>query len=231
MIVVNTDTFVFPNYYPFPLSFSLFLCVFRRLLLAGEVKQRIAQVRLKDAEGNFFRVGLRVIKSKPPQVGLPQELASNIMPVFLCILSGRHGLAECISSDGPPRLRHPDWLALRYGNGLLVGLKEQGCSILDSVVILLLVVRVPVHTDPVDSVDDGGIASVDPCIPGIDVTDEFLPLNRSPFELVASLLDVLEELIWRRPATGLVQDSGRAHAVEVLGADGYAHNQVGEIGF
>lgn len=58
----------------------------------------------------------------PPGIDLAKELrAADIAPVGLGIGGARGGQATGRALDRPPRLSGPDGLALRNGDGLLVG--------------------------------------------------------------------------------------------------------------
>ena len=95
-----------------------------------------------ETEGWVGRVRLSVLKSVPPCVCGAEDLAGNIVPVSLGVLSAGNGSSRWSTADWPAGFSDPNWLATGSGCGVAVGLKEELSTILDSVGILGLKVWV-----------------------------------------------------------------------------------------
>lgn len=91
------------------------------------------------------------MKSVPPGVGCAEDLAGNGLPVSLSVLDGSHALTRERTRHRPTSLGDPDRLALRSGNGGIVGVEEQRGTVLDTVGLGVLEVWVSINTQPVDS--------------------------------------------------------------------------------
>lgn len=197
---------------------------------AGQVVERsVVEVWSNNREGDRARARRRVVQGEPPQVGASEELASNSLPVGLGVLSRGDSLAGVGALDWPSGLSNPHGLAIGDVDGGVVAGKEELSAVLDAVCLSSLVVWVSIHSKPVDSVDDGGVAAVDPGGPGVDVS-QLRTARRSAADQVADLVDVVDEAGWSLTTAAVVLNASRSDAVQVLRSDRDTIDEVGEGG-
>lgn len=115
---------------------------------------------------------ISVLDSEPPGVGLAEQWASNLIPVGLGIVCRWHSKVRSRATDRPSSLGDPDGLSICCGLCDIEGIIKEGYSAIDAIGLCGLVVWVSVHSDPVASLNDGRIRSIDPSSPCVDVTDE-----------------------------------------------------------
>lgn len=112
------------------------------------------------------------MKCVPPGVVLAEgHGASDLVPVGLRVGKAGNALVLGGSADGPAGLGDPNGLACGGGGGVGQGLEEERAGITDGVGHGVLKVWVRVHADEVGVPDDCVVRSVDPCGPGVDVSD------------------------------------------------------------
>ena len=139
---------------------------------AGKVVERGgSQGAADDAKAGAWGVGGGVLEGVPPDVGLAEHGAADVVPESLGVLGGGDGLAKGLAADGVAGLGDPDGLPGGGGLGLTEGVEEELLVVLDAVVEGVLEVGVGVDADPVTGVSDGLVGAVDPSGPGVDVAN------------------------------------------------------------
>jgi hypothetical protein len=146
------------------------------------------------------------------------QLADDVLPVDAGVLGASDGLARLGAGNGPSRLGDPDGLALGSSLGLVQGVEEELAAAADVVAQSAFKVRVCVHADEVESIDDSAVGAVDVDSPGVDVADG-LALERGSTDSIPCLLDVLDQLLGLSTGARLVLDAGGSDAVQVLTTD------------
>ena len=84
-----------------------------------------------------------------------------------------------------------------------------------------------IEANPVNSLDHGRVAPVDPVVPGVDVTNGGGG-SSSTGDDRAGTLDVVDEDVRALSQTTLVQDALDGNSVEVLGTNRDADDQIGK---
>lgn len=195
---------------------------------AGEVEAGSGREVLGDSELHLV-VRVRVTEGIPESRDLAKQLAAtDLLPEELRVLGRGFGLVPGLADVGPAGLGDPDGLA---ADGALDGVKgavEEIAAVLNVVALAVLVVRVLVNTDPVDRVDDGLVGAVHPDVPRVDVADGDIGQG-SALERLLPVADELDELVGTGANTGLVLDARHGNAVQILGTDGGADDQVRQL--
>lgn len=127
-------------------------------------------------DGELLFVAAVVLNKIVPIGGdLVEELfAADLVPVRLCVGERRHSKVPGDALVREASLGDPNGLASsNTDNGVVGGLEQVG-GIFDGVVIAGLVVRIFIHTQPVDRVNDGTVGAVCEGVPGVDVTDRHI---------------------------------------------------------
>lgn len=141
------------------------------------------------------RIGVGIDQGVPVDIGNAKELASNCVPVCLCVGgAGSSGAGE-LSSNWPSSLGDPYWLA---SGGTLCGTQggvEQRRCILDGIGISGLEVWEGVHANPIAGLSNCDIGTVYPSSPCVDVTN-WDAAERCTGKSSTDLLDVADESIW-----------------------------------
>lgn len=169
------------------------------------------------------------MKSVPVGVGVLEEGAASVLPVVLCIGNAGNGEVFGGTANGPASLSDPDVLALGGADGGVESVVEESGRVLDGVYVKELEVRVGVHGDKVNGVDDGGVGAICPGVPGVDMGDFGIGSGGAGKEST-NLGNVADEDVGASTDTGRVHDTDGAIAVEILASDGDGLNQVGELG-
>ena len=110
-----------------------------------------------ETERRAGRVGLGVLESVPPGVGLAEDLAGYVVPVLLGVLGAGNGLGRGSAAYGPAGLSNPDRLTVGSSGGVAIGLKEEVGAVLNAIGIDGLEVGVRVNTQEIAVVDDSGV--------------------------------------------------------------------------
>lgn len=192
---------------------------------ARQVEQRSgAQLLANDTEAGR---GRGILKSVPPDVGLAETRASNLVPVGLRVGGVSNSLVLGRTADGPAGLSDPDLLArgtvLDLGNGIV----EQTVGVVDGVGLGVLEVGVGVNTNPVGSLRDSDVGGVGPGGPGVDVAD-LSAAQSSASNGLADLLDVGHNGVGVGTNASLGLNASGGVTVEILTAHGDTDNQLGE---
>ena len=183
--------------------------------LAVEVKGRLA-VSAHQAEAG---AGTGILESVPPDVGLAEHGASDLLVVVLGVVGAGNGLVLSRANDGPASLGDPDGLASTGTLNLLESGVVQSLAVLNAVGLLVLEVGVGVHAEPVEGLDQGVGGVVDVGSPGVDVTNGGL-LEAGSLDGLADLVDVLDEGLGAGTGeTVAVLAANDGVTVQILGTD------------
>lgn len=87
--------------------------------------------------------------------------------------------------------------------------------------------KLTIHSNPIHGGCDGEIGSIDPRRPRIHVSNLLLQIIVT-IQLVASLLNILDEFVGRRSDSRLVGDTRRRDTIEVFGTDRDSDDEVRE---
>ena len=198
-------------------------------IVAAQVEQGLGgQLVADDTKAGVRGVGRGVLEGVPPDVVLAEEGAADVLPESLGVLDRGHRLADRLAADGVPGLRDPDGLATAGLGGLAEGVGKQRVALADGVGHGVLEVRVGVHAQPVDGVDNGLVRAVVPGSPGLDVADLGI-LERGTGDGVPRLLDVTCDGVRLGTDVRSRLDAHGRVAVEILGADRDAVDEAAEL--
>lgn len=169
----------------------------------------------------------RVPQDIPPHILPPKQRAPDLVPKPLRFLRRRHRLPGRLPADRETRLRDPHRPPAHPRPRLGQCILEQRPPPLQPVRHQALPVAVRVHAHPVHRVDNRLVRRVRPLRPRVHVADRHA---REPGSLdgVTRALDVPHERRRVGPRAGAVGFPRRRAAVEVLGADRDADDEVGE---
>lgn len=146
------------------------------------------------------------------------------MPVGLCIGKASDGSTSIWSTNGPSGLGDPDLLSLSDADGVVKSGVEGRVGVRDGDV---LEVRVGVHGDDVNGVNDSDVGAVVPSVPGVNVGDFCLGSSSSGNEC-ADLADVVDDGCRRSADTSSLRGAVGGVTVEVLATNGDGGDEVGE---
>lgn len=195
---------------------------------AGEVEHGLGGQVLGDGELHGV-VGVGVAESVPESGDLVEQLAAaNLIPEVLGVLDAGNSQIPRLADVGPAGLGHPELLVADGGLDSVKGAVEELARVGDDVVLAVLVVGVLVNTDEVDSIDDRLVGSVDPCVPRVDMADGDVG-EGCVGEPLLEVVDEAHEQLGTRADASLVLDAGGRVAVQVLGADRDANDEVREL--
>jgi hypothetical protein len=93
-----------------------------------------------------------------------------LVPVGLGVGGVGNSEVLSLSANRPSGLSDPDRLAADGTLGVVESLVEERSTLVNAVVLGVLEVWVGINTDPVTSIDNSIVGSVNPSRPGIDVT-------------------------------------------------------------
>lgn len=127
-----------------------------------------------------------------PDVDFTKHRTSNRLPELLSILDRRDGIAASLAANGVARLGNPDRLSARGRPRFPQGILEQRRAQADCIGHRVLKVRIGVHADPIELVDDDAAGRIIPPGPRVDVSKEST-LQRSAGNGAFDLLDVPDE--------------------------------------
>ena len=196
---------------------------------ARQVKQRRELGEITsghDTEGGARVTPLNVLKDVVIKVDVViDQLAGNILPEDAGIVGGRNSLVNGFATNRPSSLSDPDGLALRSSNSLVVGIEEKVAASANAIDESTLEVRVCIHTDPVEVVNDSVVAGINVYLPCVDVT-ELSASEAGSSNGLTGLFDVVDEYV--RLSTGVASSTVDGNTVKILGTDGDTDNQVSE---
>lgn len=189
---------------------------------------RLEVTRRFQAKGWYGVAILDVLESVVVEVDIVlDKLACNIFPVDTGVLRTRLSLVQSLASDGPTSLSYPDRLALSSVDGGMVSIKEEGARASNAVLHSGLEVRVGVHANEVNCLNDRVVGSINVDSPSVYMANR-LALKTGSGNGTADLLDVLDEFTGLSTRTGLVFNASGCDTVEILAADRNTNNQVSE---
>lgn len=198
--------------------------------LAREIKDGLrVQVAANDTETGIGGLGLGILHGVPPDIGLAEHGAANLLPVVLGILLAGDSGARLLTRDGPAGLSDPDGLAGASVLDLLKSSEVEVAAVGNLVVLVVLEVGVGVHAEPVKSVNDGLVGAVDVGGPGVDVAEGSI-LQAGALDGIADLLDVVDNGlgVGAREAVGvLLAEVGVT--VKILATNGDTGNETVEL--
>ena len=102
------------------------------------------------------------------------------------------------------------------------------CDAIAYIVLLVLEVRVCVHANPVDVLNDLAVGAVGPRVPGVNVTNGRIR-QRSAGDCLAHLLDVVDQHIGVDARVAVVLLPRHRVTVEILTTDGQTDDQICEV--
>ena len=161
-------------------------------------------------------IGVGINKSVPVYISLSEKGATDFVPVSLGVLDAGSCCRGLLSTNWPSGLSDDDLLAFRsaFGDGQCI--PEKGRSVLDAIGLGGLEVWEGVHAEEINRLNDGGVGTVLPCSPRIDVSDGDLG-QRGSGNCCTNLLDIAGEFCGSGSDTErVVFQSGGGDSVQIF---------------
>lgn len=176
------------------------------LFLAAQIVERCRALWGDDTKAGVRSDGIGILKSVPVDGGVAEKRASNLIPVCLSVAGRWNGKVLSLAANGPASLGDPYGLALSVGDRSLICLLEQALALADGVVEGILKIWVCVSANEVGSLDNSAVRIIDPCSPGINVTNWNMA-KCGPSDRLLDLLDEVGHSGWACTNARLVDDT------------------------
>src|SRR5579862_5151198 len=182
------------------------------------VKRGCAQRRADDAETRTRSTGIRILKSEPPSIDLPEDCTSNLVPIRLRVLGTSDREILCFAANWPTGFSDPHWFTGGNSDSVVVGLEKDVVAGVNRVGFSVLEIGICIDAKEVAGFDYIGIGPVDPCCPGINVTDGSAA-GTGTGNGGTDLSDITDDIRWIGANTREIDNSDGRVSVEVFASD------------